>query len=184
MLQELWSHIQAGYQVLHTPLRLDKLTTALFIREPPSKEFACWRAKGAVTRHFSVAPLFAIGRMPLEMSPFLARVISCLAALVALYKEIEPWRSQQVLSQQTVSHMQEHISQLQMHLSWLRLHQKPLGLCFNYTPKAHYLKHLGEASKWMNPHWHHCYAEEDLIGRFIKVARQSAHGHRSRFPAQ
>ena len=177
LLTELWAHVQAGFRQLGTALRLDRLVPSLFIKEPPSKEFACWRGTGAVTRRFSEALLFAIGRMPLEMTPFLARVISCLAALVALYKEIEPWRSQQVLSQQTASHMQAHIRDLQGHLSWLRLHQKPLGLFFNYTPKVHYLTHLGEAAKWLNPHWHHCYAEEDLIGRFIRVARQSAHGH-------
>ena len=84
------------------------------------------------------------------------------------------------VSADSVSHAGAHQSAAnapELAVPGLRLRQKPLGLFFNYTPKVHYLKHLGEASKWMNPHWRHCYAEEDLIGRFIKVARQSAHGH-------
>ena len=179
-VDQVWGLAREGYRHIGTAnkSRLDHLSTGMFLKEPPGTQFACWKAKGAETRHFVPALLFAFARLQLPASGFQRHVLQALSCLTALYAELEPFRALLRLSPPVCRAVSTHIQGLVGALSHLAVGQQALGgLFFNVTPKVHFLVHLGEQAQFHNPLWVTTYQEEDFIGKITRVARMSSSGH-------
>jgi hypothetical protein len=178
-LESLWQLVQLAYRLLKTSERLDFLGPGTFLKDaraPGSAHWPVWRPKAAKTRHFIPALLYAFSRLPLAWDNFEKAMLEALKALTAFYGELEPQRSQLTLPPQCVRALRDHTHTFLRTMQWLSERQS--DLFFNITPKLHYMKHLAEEASVVNPMWVTTYAEEDLVGKVIKICHASSQGHK------
>ena len=176
-LRELWGLIQTGYQVTSAKQRLDYLGPSTFLKDPrsPDAHFPRWRGKGAETKSLVPARLWAVHQLPGQESAFAQTRKQALIHLAAFYLELQPHRELQVLAEEVVVALKRHTAGLLACLTQLSLTQT--GLYFNIVPKHHYMLHLVEQARCLNPTWTHCYGEEDLVGKAVKAAAAASLGH-------
>ena len=149
-LGDLWIKIQEGYRAVEGPSksRMDFWGPSSFLKNPksPGADWPKWRGKGAETRHFVPALLYAVASLPGQTSPFAKLRRKALEHMAAFYFELEPHRAAQQLPPAAARALKHHSAALLKAYSELSMTQE--GLFYNVAPKMHYLTHLVTQSQF------------------------------------
>ena len=141
----------------------------------PHKDYPVLHGLKAAEVRGLVEPAYLVAQQYSNGSNFWKHMLRLLAAQCHMYKLL--YNSSIVLSDEEYNAFSKACKVFLQEYTFLG--QQALQnhiLMWSVVPKHHYLAHLSQTAKWLNPRWTWCYGGEDMVGKISGLAHACTSG--------
>jgi len=180
-MRQVWQEISKAYTDFKSECQYTNLELSSFCdHERPLASYPKLKGKGAEAKDLA-APLLAVWKKLKRQRNKLDDITQrALGHQVALQQVLSEYTCDPFLPMDKVATFRDHIDGFLQNYTLLANDADSRGLLrWNIAPKFHYLWHLGEISKYLNPRRGNTMMDEGFVGVIKEIVRACAHGTES-----